>query len=147
MLRRHPKEASAIGSLVRSRGELLEAGTVYVAPQDMHLGVSRGGRVELSADAPIDGFRPSGTHLFQSVAKSFGNKCVAVILTGMGRDGLEGLRSIRKKGGLTVAQDEETSVVFGMPGAAVEEGLADEILPIDLIAGHLLHILARNATE
>ncbi len=122
--------------------ELLKPGTVYIAPQDRHLGVARGGRVVLSDEDPIDGFRPSATHLFQSVARTFGKKSLAIILTGMGRDGLEGLRSIRQEGGFTIAQDEESCVVFGMPGVAVEAGLADKVLPIDRIAGCLLKVLS-----
>jgi two-component system chemotaxis response regulator CheB len=94
--------------------------------------------VALSAAPPVGGFRPSGTPLFESVARSFGAAAVAVIMTGMGEDGVVGLRAVRQAGGLVIAQDEKTSVVFGMPGAAIAEGLADAILPLEAIASRLL---------
>ena len=86
----------------------------------------------ISRAAPaVGGFRPSGTALFESAAKVFGPSAVAVILTGMGRDGVDGLRAIRRAGGRTIAESEATAVVYGMPGAAVRAGLADFILPLD----------------
>ena len=125
--------------------EALLPGVVYVAPQDRHLGVRPRGRVTLSDDPPIDGFRPAGTYLFQSVAQTFGRQAVALILTGMGRDGVDGLRLVQDTGGLTVAQDEQSSVVFGMPGAAVAENLTDAVLPIDRMAKYLSDLLARGS--
>jgi two-component system, chemotaxis family, protein-glutamate methylesterase/glutaminase len=118
-------------------GEPLRPGTIYVAPDDLHLGASPERTVVLSAEPPIGGFRPSGTYLFRSVAETYGRATVAVILTGMGRDGVDGLRVVRQAGGRVIAQDEETSVVFGMPGAAVAERLADVVLPIEAIAPKL----------
>jgi two-component system, chemotaxis family, protein-glutamate methylesterase/glutaminase len=122
---------------VAEAGETLKNRTVYLAPDDRHLGVSTQGQVVLSADPAIGGFRPSGTYLFASVAKIYGASAAVVILTGMGEDGVAGLRNVRQAGGRIFAQDEETSVVFGMPGAAVAAGLADEVLPLDQIAGRL----------
>jgi two-component system chemotaxis response regulator CheB len=117
-------------------GEVLRAGTVYLAPDGRHLGVS--GRIaELSDAPPIGGFRPSGTFLFESVALAYGASAIAVILTGMGEDGVTGLRAVRRAGGRVIAQDEASSVVFGMPGAAIAAGLADVVLPLDAIAGRL----------
>ncbi len=119
-----------------THGEPLEPGSAYLAPDGRHLGVS--GRAAALSDAPpIGGFRPSGTHLFESAARAFGAATVAVILTGMGDDGVEGLRAVRRAGGRVIAQDEESSVVFGMPGAAIAAGLADAVLPLDAIAGRL----------
>jgi two-component system chemotaxis response regulator CheB len=92
----------------------------------------------LSQAAPIGGFRPSGTFLFESVAKAFGAASAHVILTGMGQDGLPGLRQAHAAGARVVAQDEATSVVFGMPGAAVEAGIADRIVPLSGVAAELL---------
>jgi two-component system chemotaxis response regulator CheB len=117
-------------------GEPLGPGTVYLAPDGRHLGIS-GHAAALSDAPPIGGFRPSGTHLFESAARAFGAATVAVILTGMGDDGLEGLRAVRHAGGRVIAQDEDSSVVFGMPGAAIAAGLADAVLPLDAIAGRL----------
>jgi two-component system chemotaxis response regulator CheB len=118
-------------------GEPLSAGHVYVAPSDVHLGVTARPAIALSAADSIHGFRPSATHLFDSVAKAFRAEAIAVMLTGMGEDGVEGLRSIRRAGGMIIAQDETTSVIFGMPGAAIAAGLADLVLPLDDISGHL----------
>lgn len=124
--------------------EPLRNGTVYVAPHDRHLGVSRSGRAVLSNAAAIGGFRPAATYLFQSVGEAYGDKAVAMILTGMGRDGVDGLHIVREKGGLVVAQDDKSSVVFGMPGAAVAEGLTHEVLPIGAMADYLLELVGRK---
>ena len=119
---------------VAEDGELLCGRTVYVAPDDRHLGATDRSTITVSNAPPIDGFRPSATFLFDSIARVFGSSAVAVILTGMGRDGVAGLRAIRETGGRVIAQDEESSVVFGMPGAAVSEGLADATLPLSTVA-------------
>jgi two-component system chemotaxis response regulator CheB len=95
----------------------------------------------MSSAAPVGGFRPSGTYLFESVARSRGSAAVAVILTGMGEDGLAGLWAVRRAGGRILAQDEASSVVFGMPGAAVAAGLPDFVGPPDAIAGRLLEMV------
>jgi two-component system chemotaxis response regulator CheB len=122
---------------VAEEGEMLSPRTVYLAPDGLHLGVTTSGRVELSAAPPIGGHRPSGTHLFISAARSYGNRLTAVILTGMGRDGVDGLRHVKASGGWVVAQDEASSVVYGMPGEAAREGLVDVVLPPDDIGPHL----------
>lgn len=127
---------------VAEEGELLKRGTVYIAPDDRHLGVSADGLVQVSNTAPVGGFRPSGTYLFRSVARAYGAGCVALILTGMGQDGLDGLRELRQAGGRVLAQDEATSVVFGMPGVAVAAGLPEAVLPLDSIASHLKEVAA-----
>jgi two-component system, chemotaxis family, protein-glutamate methylesterase/glutaminase len=122
---------------VARQGEPLAPRTVYIAPDDRHLGVSRRGEVALSSAPAIGGFRPSGSFLFESVAQCYGASAVAVILTGMGEDGVEGLRSIRTAGGRIIAQDEKTSIIFGMPGAAIAAGLPDIVLPLEAIAARL----------
>lgn len=124
---------------VAQEGEVLRPGTAYLAPDDAHLGVNGRGAVALSDSPPVGGFRPSGTFLFESVALAYGVAAVAVILTGMGDDGVQGLRAIRRAGGLVIAQDEATSVIFGMPGAAVAAGLTDAVLPLGEIAPYLLN--------
>ncbi len=123
-------------------GEPLSPGAVYFAPEDRHLGVRGRTNLALSDEPPIGGFRPAGTFLFESVAKSFGSEMAAVILTGMGDDGVQGLRAVRAAGGTVIAQDEATSVVFGMPGVAIAEGLVDDVLPIEMIAGRLQELIA-----
>jgi two-component system chemotaxis response regulator CheB len=121
--------------------ELLQAGTVYVAPQDHHLGVSRQ-RIRLSQSDPIAGFRPAGTYLFSTVAESFGNAAIGVILSGMGEDGVEGLKKIHAGGGFTIAQNEETCAVFGMPRAAIEAECVDLVLPLEKIGQRICDLVA-----
>jgi two-component system chemotaxis response regulator CheB len=124
------------------QGEELSAGTIYFAPDDYHLGINPNFSVVLSSDAPIGGFRPSATFLFESAANACGASTLAVILTGMGDDGLKGLRAVGKRGGCIIAQDEETSVVFGMPAVAIEAGIVDVVLPLDEIAPRVAHMVA-----
>ena len=123
--------------------EQLEGGTVYIAPDDVHLLISWSGRVEFSNDPPIDGHRPSVTALFNSVAVHQGKSAVGVLLTGMGRDGADGLNALKREGGYTIAQNEESSVVFGMPGEAIALGAAREILHLNNI-GFKLRSLVEN---
>ena len=117
--------------------ERLEPRTVYVAPDDRQLGVGDGERLEVVDAPPIGGFRPSASHLFESAARKFGAAVTAVILTGMGSDGVAGLHRVRDAGGHVIAQDRATSVVYGMPHAAVEAGVVDAVLPIEAIAERL----------
>lgn len=114
--------------------EALEPHTVYVGADDKHLGVADTTRIMLADDTPIGGFRPSASYLFGSVAQHFGPAALAIILTGMGQDGVEGLRTVHAAGGRVLAQDEPSSVVFGMPRAAIEAGVTDRVLPLGEIA-------------
>jgi len=138
--------AGALRVRVAEAGEALQPGTVYVAPDDRHLGVSSRMQIDLAETPPIGGFRPSASHLFRSVAKQFGPAALAVVLTGMGDDGCEGLEEVRRQGGRVVAQDETSSVVFGMPAAAISAGLADGIVPIGEIA-HTMKSLVSGREE
>lgn len=122
--------------LAKDGDELLDS-TVYLAPDNAHMRVSKEGRILLSSEPRIGGFRPSANPLFDSVAEVFGKSSVCVIMTGMGNDGVAGLEAVRKAGGRIVAQDESTSVVFGMPGAAIEAGLPDVVLPLAAIVSQL----------
>jgi two-component system chemotaxis response regulator CheB len=114
-------------------GEPLVPGRVVLAPSGRHLVVGDG-YVRLSDGPPVDTFKPSVTPLFLSAARHYGRRCCGVLLTGMGRDGAEGLKAIRDAGGPTIAQDEATSAVFGMPKAAIDLGAVDRVLAIDDIA-------------
>lgn len=131
-------KASPIEVQVATDGQRLQAGTAYFAPDDHHLGLKNRSYLRLSNDAPINGFRPSATYLFDSVAKTFDGNALAVILTGMGEDGLEGLKTLAAANGRIIAQSESSSVVFGMPGVAVRHGLANQILAPDSIAKALV---------
>ncbi len=126
------------------QGEPLRPHTAYLAPDDRHLGVSSQATVVLSSAPPVGGFRPSGTHLFESAARACGPALVALILTGMGDDGVAGLRAVRQAGGQVIAQDEDSSVVWGMPGAAVAAGLADSVLPLDAIPIRLAELVTKG---
>jgi two-component system chemotaxis response regulator CheB len=122
-------------------GEPLAAGTLYIAPDDRHLGINDRGGASLSTAPPIGGFRPSASYLFESVARASGAGALAIILTGMGDDGVVGLRAIVERGGGVIAQDEASSVVFGMPRAAIEAGLAHAVMPLDQIARRLASLV------
>ncbi len=123
-------------------GEPAARGGCYVAPDDKHLGIASDGTLVLSAAAPIEGFRPAASFLFSSLASSNGAMAIGVILTGMGSDGLAGLRELRDRGGLVIAQDEATCDVFGMPGAALRAGLAPVGTPLDQVAARIVEALA-----
>lgn len=109
-------------------GEQVRPGTVYVAPEGAQMGITAAGRIQLDADPGSDGFRPSASHLLAAVTRAYGRSALGVILTGMGRDGAQALLHLREAGGTTIAQDEATSVVFGMPGEAVRLGAAQYVL-------------------
>lgn len=114
-------------------GERLEAGSVYIAPTGAHTIVAGGGRLSLLDTPPVDSQRPAVDVLFESVQKHYHKGAVAVLLTGMGRDGAKGLKAIREAGGRTIAQDEASCVVYGMPKAAVELDAAEQVLPLSEI--------------
>ena len=132
--------------VVASHGDVPVPGTVHVAPPERHLCVG-GGRLYLDAADPVCYQRPSGTILFGTMARSLGSNALGVLLTGMGRDGASGLYDIRRAGGHTIAQDEATCAVYGMPAAAVALGAACETLPLDAIAPRLLELAAVTGGE
>lgn len=129
-------------------GMPLAAGTAYIAPGDFHLVLEKrptGASVRLSTAPPENSCRPAVDVMFRSVRGVFGGATLAVILTGMGYDGREGCRELRAAGASVFAQDEASSVVWGMPGAVVGAGLADVVLPLDQIAAALMSRLGRTA--
>jgi two-component system chemotaxis response regulator CheB len=118
-------------------GELLRPAHAWIAPGDHHMIVVRDAgrdRILLHQDPPENSCRPAADVLFRSVARAFGPAALAVVLTGMGQDGLRGCEAIREAGGQVIAQDEATSVVWGMPGFVARAGLADRVLPLAMIA-------------
>ena len=131
---------------VARAGEPVRKGTAYLAPDDHHLGISERSTVVLSGAPPVGSFRPSGSFLFESVANVAGAAAIGVILTGMGSDGVEGLRALRSAGGLIIAQDEASCEIFGMPGAAVAAGVTDQVLPLETIAAQLQRIAAARGS-
>ncbi len=131
--------------------EIVSANRVYMAPGGVHMVVAdspAGPVVRLDTGAPVWGVRPAADPLFKSAARIFGRNTIGVILTGMGRDGAEGLKALRAAGGTAVVQDESTSLIYGMPQAALAAGGADFILPVTEIASKLVDIVkARNAVR
>lgn len=130
-------------------GETLEAGRIYVAPGDYHMYIEKSGAghvVRLNQDPPENYCRPSVEPLFRSVAKEFGPATLALMLTGMGHDGVVASETLVDTGATLIAQDEETSVVWGMPGAVANAGLCAEILPIEKIAPRAIDLMRRTRT-
>lgn len=140
-------DTAALSIKLAQDGETLKPATVYIAPDNQHLGVSSRNTVMLSNAPAIEGFRPSATFLFEAAAKAFGPQLTAVMLTGMGRDGVAGLPLVREFGGTVIAQDRETSTVFGMPKVAIESGLVDRILPLGAIARELARPVAMEGVS
>lgn len=147
---RRLNETSAMSVREAVPGDVLRPGTALIAPGNRHMTVVRQGRDSVGIallDAPlINRHRPSVDVLFSSAARTFGGAAAGVLLTGMGRDGAQGLLEMRMAGALTMAQDEASSVVFGMPKAAIEIGAAAKVLSIDLIAAALIRV-ARGDNE
>jgi two-component system chemotaxis response regulator CheB len=127
--------------------ETLQAGTVYIAPPNRHLLINRDATVSLTQSELVHFVRPSADLLFESVAASYKERAICVILTGTGSDGSMGVRAIKKMGGTVIAQDKTTSEFFGMPGAAIETGSVDFVLPLGEIASALVTLVMKNEAE
>jgi two-component system, chemotaxis family, protein-glutamate methylesterase/glutaminase len=127
-----------------TEGASLRAGQIWVAPGDHHMVLERDGteiRIRLTSDPPVHSCRPAVDPLFESVAEIYGSAALGVILTGMGQDGYKGCERIRELGGAVLAQDEASSVVWGMPGIVARSGLADKIVPL----GEMVREIVRHA--
>lgn len=127
--------------------DIVRPGLVLIAPGDYHMLLAReGGKVvvKLNQNPPVGGHRPAVDPLMESVAHIFGNKAVGVILTGMGHDGAKGIQAIKRQSGQTIAEDQSTAVVFGMPKSAIELGVVDRVAPITGIAAEILRALSKQ---
>jgi two-component system, chemotaxis family, protein-glutamate methylesterase/glutaminase len=143
--------ATSLNVKVPKNGEQVEKGVAYIAPGGWHMEVTctlKGEQcpegeayIQLSKSPVVCGYRPSISVLMKSVAELYGKHAIGILLSGMGVDGVEGMEEIAQRGGKTLVQDKETSVVFGMGGAAVDIGAVDEILPIDEIARRIVALL------
>ena len=133
-----------------THGEEVRAGHVYVAPGNYHMIVKREGpviRVQTNQESPENSCRPAVDVLFRSVADVYGAGSFGVVLTGMGQDGLRGCARIREAGGQNIAQDEASSVVWGMPGFVAKAGLADQVLPLTDIAAEIVRRVRKGRSE
>lgn len=130
-------------------GEQAVPGTIYIAPGGKHMVVRKNfdgsTRIGIIDTPPVNSCKPSVDVLFRSIATVYGGNVLTVILTGMGNDGASGVSSLKRKGAYSIIQDKETSVVWGMPGAVNELNAADEILPLNQIAGRILKIIDQGA--
>lgn len=122
------------------QGESPPPGTVLISPDDRHMQVSDRGTVLLHSSPPYKGLRPSANYLFYSLARVYGKLAIGIILTGMGDDGVDGLTELHHQGGMVLAQDEASSVVYGMPREAAERKVVDHVLPVDRVGPALLQI-------
>jgi two-component system chemotaxis response regulator CheB len=126
--------------------ELASPGVVYFPPNRTHLAVNSGRRLWLSRSGPVGDHCPSVNVLFKSVAEHFGRSALGILLTGMGSDGAEGLLAIAKAGGNTLAQNEASCVVFGMPKVAIDLGAAKYVLPVEAIAPKIINLCAESGS-
>ncbi len=130
--------------------DAISVGTIYIAPGNKHMTVTDSGGlkvIKLNDDAPVLGHRPSVEVLFDSVAEQYGNRVISVIMTGMGKDGAKGIKKIWSNGGITLAQDEKSCVVFGMPKVAIDSGAIDEVLPLNDLPQRINDIVNRLYAE
>jgi two-component system chemotaxis response regulator CheB len=135
------QQASGFLTCVPQHGDVLLPGRAYLAPDGFHIGIEKNGRVILSQDAPENNLRPAVSYLFRSVARAFTNQAIGILLTGMGRDGAHELKLMKEAGAMTIAQDQESSVVHGMPGEAIKLGATTHVLPPERIAETLASLV------
>ncbi|MBI2884294.1 MAG: chemotaxis protein CheB [Candidatus Methylomirabilis oxyfera] len=128
-------------------GDRLRPSTVYIAPPDRHLLVNSDSTLSLTQSELVHFVRPSADLLFESVAASFKDRAIAVVLSGTGSDGAMGVRAIKKMEGTVIVQDERSSEFFGMPGAAIQTGNTDFVLPLDEIASALVTLVSKGKAE
>ena len=138
--------SSTVPIVLAAHRERLVAGYAYVAPQELQMGVNNHGHIVLSEAPKEHGHRPSVSYLFRSVADTFGQGAVGMLLTGMGKDGAGELKLMKEKGAVTIAQNRETCVVDGMPGEAIGLGAADHELSPDEIASFLSKLVSKDRT-
>lgn len=147
----YPKAPSHMAAILSRRtslqvqqaqeGDRLKPGIIYIAPPNYHLLVNPNRTLSLTQSELIHFVRPSADLLFESVAHSYKNRAIAVVLTGTGQDGSTGVKIVKAMGGKVIVQDQETSEFFGMPGAAIETGVVDFVLPLSKISSALIALV------
>jgi len=144
---RHVDLVSAMSASIPRHGQVAEDGHIYLAPGDRHMLVAKeGGKyvIQLSDSQPVNRHKPAVDVLFHSVAQCAGNNAIAVLLTGMGADGAAGMKEMHDAGSKTIVQDEQSSVVWGMPGAAFKLGCADYVTPLEEVATKILTLIKQD---
>lgn len=137
---------SALTVKEAEHNDVIREGLVLIAPGDYHMNIEREGNkkvVKLNQNAPVGGHRPAVDPMMESVARVYGENTVGVILTGMGHDGAKGIQAIKQKGGYTIAEDQSTAVVFGMPKSAIELGVVDKVVPLSAIAAEIVKAIVK----
>jgi two-component system chemotaxis response regulator CheB len=119
-------------------GDVVQEGLALIAPGGFHMEVTKEGEINLTTTPPVNYVRPSADVTMKSAAKAYTSKNIGVVLTGMGADGAKGIEAIKKKGGVTIAQDKNTCVVFGMPDAAIKTGYVDLVAPLESIPKEIM---------
>jgi len=132
-------EYSKLDIELAEEGTIPAKGSIYVAPTDRHLVINNRG-IAFDDSEPVNNQKPAADLLFKSAAEVYGNSVISVVLTGMGTDGAEGTRIVKQAGGLTIAQDEKSSMIYGMPQAAAQTGCVDIVLPLNEIASKLVSL-------
>src|SRR5262249_20166009 len=148
ILAEHLGQASGMPSAEAKDGESVVAGRIYVAPGDFHMTVESQGAgmvVRLNKNPPENFCRPAGDPMLRSIGTAYGARTLFVMLTGMGQDGLKGARELVGAGSTVIAQDEASSVVWGMPGAVASAGLCSAVLPLAEIGPYVKKALMRSA--
>jgi two-component system chemotaxis response regulator CheB len=137
-------QTSSLRIHIASHGTTPLPGHVYLAPDDFHMGVGAGGAIALAREEAENHLRPAVSFLFRSLAEAHGPGALGVLLTGMGKDGAAELKLMKNRGAITIAQDQESSVVFGMPGEAIALGGATHVLPADKIPEALVALVRQG---
>jgi len=130
-----------------AQGVEVQGGRVYLAPPDHHLLINRDSTISLTQTELVNFVRPSADLLFESVAAAYGERAIAVVLSGAGKDGSMGVTAIKKRGGTVIVQDEASSEFFGMPSAAIRTGTVDFVLALNEIASALVTLVAHGVAD
>ncbi len=132
---------SKIKIRVAKEGDIITKGEALFAPDTCHMIIDKDGKIQFEDSPPVGGVKPAADIVLPSIAKYYGQRTIGVIMTGMGDDGARGMECIKREGGKTIAQNEETCAVFGMPKVAIERGVIDEVIPLDKIAETIIKYL------
>lgn len=129
--------------LVKEASEncLIEKNVVFIAPGGFHMEVGKDKKIHLNKESTVWGVRPAADKLFVSAAQVYGKRLLGIVLTGMGKDGSNGIIEIKAKGGVTISEDEASCVIYGMPKSAVETGMVDKVVPLELISSEIVNIV------